>query len=128
MRYITALGIAAAPVVLLIGNFVIDDWQDDRYAEANRGNFAAFCDVGRLADAVQAFRTRNGELPTDLEAIATSPGWIEIGYVACQSLLDPWGRPYRYELIDSAEGFRVFTLGRDNAIGGELADEDQSAP
>jgi hypothetical protein len=128
MRFTTALGIVTAPIVLLIGNLWFDDWQDDRFREANQGNFAAFCGVGRLADAVREFRAVHGELPAQLDAIATSPGCVAIGYVRCQSLIDPWGHAYRYELIEGADGFRVFTLGRDNEVGGELANEDQSAP
>lgn len=55
------------------------------------------------------------------------------GAVECTTLLspeaddslDPWGRPFRYERIgDDGRRARVFTLGQDDAPGGEDCDED----
>ncbi|EEY46427.1 S-protein secretion component G [Vibrio mimicus VM223] len=37
--------------------------------------------------------------------------------------LDPWNRPYQYELKPNYE-FALYTLGRDNKVGGEGEDQD----
>ncbi len=38
--------------------------------------------------------------------------------------LDPWSRPYRYELSPDGARARVFTLGADDATGGEGENAD----
>ena len=37
---------------------------------------------------------------------------------------DPWGRPYRYEVIVRQEKVRIFTLGKDDMPGGDGLDAD----
>jgi general secretion pathway protein G len=39
-------------------------------------------------------------------------------------LVDPWGNAYVYETVDSANGFRLTSLGRDGRPGGEEQDAD----
>ena len=72
-------------------------------------------EVETLAAYVRSYRERTGSLP-DAGAWNAS---IDSGDLR---LIDPWGRPYRYEVRDSR--FRLGTFGRDGAIGGERADAD----
>lgn len=39
-------------------------------------------------------------------------------------LIDPWGKPYLYELDEATGEFAVVSLGRDGAEGGSGEDED----
>jgi general secretion pathway protein G len=41
-----------------------------------------------------------------------------------EGLNDPWGRPYQYKVPGRNGAFDVFTLGRDNAVGGTGEDQD----
>ena len=43
-----------------------------------------------------------------------------------EGLIDPWGRPYHYKFPGRNGQPDVFTLGRDNAPGGEGEDQDVS--
>lgn len=81
--------------------------------------------VDALSAAVDAFAVDVGRLPTDAEGLhsllsapANTPEW-EGPYVKKRaSLIDPWGRPYRYRIPGQHGEYDVFTLAADNKEGG----------
>lgn len=69
-----------------------------------------------LRDLIRQFREQTGSLP-DEEAWKRSVETVD------SQLFDPWGRPYVYERVDG--GFRIGSLGRDGAAGGEGENADR---
>jgi hypothetical protein len=65
-------------------------------------HFVSMTRLETISGAIQVFYLDAGTLPGHLSALAQS------GYLRSGDLLDPWGRPYRFEL--SAGGYRVFGL------------------
>jgi hypothetical protein len=55
--------------------------------------------LGRLERAIEAWRATHGRPPSSLDELVAG-GLVEPGY-----LLDPWGRPIRYEA--DASGYRL---------------------
>ena len=41
-----------------------------------------------------------------------------------EGLVDPWGRPYGYRVPGRQSTYEIFSLGRDNAPGGQGEDQD----
>lgn len=82
-----------------------------------------------LVSAVNTYRLDTGELPTTaqgLQALMIRPdgvqGWNG-PYLAKDVPLDPWNRPYHYELKPGYD-FALYSLGRNGEKGGEGEDED----
>lgn len=82
-----------------------------------------------LTSALSTYRLDIGTYPTTeqgLEALMERPqgqaNW-DGPYLAKDLPLDPWDKPYRYELKDNYD-MVVYTLGRDNKEGGEGEDRD----
>ena len=65
-------------------------------------HYASMTRLEKISGAIQVFYLDAGMLPPSLEALAQN------GYVWPGDLLDPWGRPYQFEL--SAGGYRVLGL------------------
>ncbi|EGR10457.1 general secretion pathway protein G [Vibrio cholerae HE48] len=82
-----------------------------------------------LTSALNTYRLDMGEYPSTeqgLRALMENPGDSSIWngpYLAKEMPLDPWNRPYHYELKPNYE-FALYTLGRDNKVGGEGEDQD----
>lgn len=85
--------------------------------------------VNMLRGAIHTFRLDVGRLPTEEEGLAVllrkptdsdiSEFW-EGPYVDGDVPLDPWNRPYIYELQPSlTEEFSLYTYGADGKLGGE---------
>ena len=68
-------------------------------------HYASMTRLEKISGAIQVFYLDAGTLPRSLDVLAQN------GYVRSGDLLDPWGRPYQFEL--SAGGYRV--LGLDGA-------------
>jgi hypothetical protein len=65
-------------------------------------------DMGDVCLAVIEYEDEEGALPTDLAALGLS----------VPTLTDPWGRPYRFELVEDAEfGYEMSSSGADGAFG-----------
>ena len=68
-----------------------------------------------LRDLIHQFRDQTGNLPSTDE-------WKRSVETVDSRLVDPWGHPYVYERVDG--GFRIGSLGRDRAVGGEGENAD----
>ncbi|HXI86118.1 MAG TPA: type II secretion system major pseudopilin GspG [Parvularculaceae bacterium] len=87
--------------------------------------------AANIASSLELFFLDFERYPTTeegLTALAAAPsglaGWRG-PYLKDQSgLIDPWGRPYLYEVGEDGESFEVVSLGRDGKEGGGGEDAD----
>jgi general secretion pathway protein G len=90
-------------------------------------------DIRALETALDLYKMDNFKYPTTdqgLEALVKKPddpsvrNWKDGGYVR-QLSKDPWGNDYHY-LAPGTHGkpYDLYTLGADNAVGGEDVDAD----
>jgi len=93
---------------------------------------SAAIQINNLSAALDLYRLEAGSYPDTeqgLQALIEKPDgvsrWRGPYLDKKDGLVDPWGRPYRYrypgEMTDS---FDLYTLGADNAPGGEDEDSD----
>lgn len=68
-------------------------------------------DVGHYPDTAQGLAALNS-------APGDSPRW-QGPYLAKAVPLDPWGRPYQYQMPGTHGEYELFSLGRDGQPGGE---------
>jgi general secretion pathway protein G len=90
-------------------------------------------DLGEIAAALHHYHRDNEVYPANaqgLEALVKRPGnlplaprWREDGYLE-RVPLDPWGNRYRYLYPGLHGDFDVYSLGADNAPGGEGENAD----
>lgn len=90
-------------------------------------------DIRVLSSALDLYRLDNFTYPTTdegLESLVTRPGdlpsgakWKEGGYVK-RLPKDPWGNPYNYLQPGTHGEFDIFSLGADNAVGGDGPNSD----
>lgn len=89
---------------------------------------AAKSDLRALASALALYRLDNGFYPSTsqgLAALIAKPAgaplarhWNASGYLRSHKIPeDPWGGRYQYEL--TAQGYRLFSLGKDGQPGGD---------
>jgi general secretion pathway protein G len=92
----------------------------------------AKADIATLEIALDTYKMDNFGYPRTeegLDALVTAPAsakaerYREGGYVR-RLPDDPWGNPYQYAFPGRARGFDVYSLGADNAPGGEGLDAD----
>lgn len=77
-------------------------------------------DLKQLAATLEAHKERTGHYPThltDVEELEDALRHDDEGW-----LVDRWGHPYQYST--TADGFTLFSLGRDGQPGGEGDDAD----
>jgi general secretion pathway protein G len=89
--------------------------------------------ISALASALELYALDNGAYPPEeigLRALVEAPGgaprWNGPYLQKSTGLMDPWGRPYRYKLKAPGGQVTIFSLGRDNAVGGTGEDQDIS--
>ena len=90
--------------------------------------------ISAIVSALELYAIDNGGYPPQelglgalMQPPAGAPRWGGPYLKKANGLIDPWGRPYGYR-VDGATGqINVFTLGRDNAVGGKGEDEDISS-
>jgi general secretion pathway protein G len=70
----------------------------------------ALMDIGSIESTIETYAALNNGI-TLLKGATTVPR-------------DPWGNPYGYEPPSSGRPFRVFSLGKDAAPGGDGENED----
>jgi general secretion pathway protein G len=82
--------------------------------------------VDALGAAVDSFQIDNGRLPTNeeaLKALVERPtgltSWDGPYIKKKESLIDPWGEPYRYRVPGKSGEYDVYSLGSDKKEGGE---------
>lgn len=81
--------------------------------------------IADLDKSLELFKLDVGRYPTTQEGLAalvTKPGnangWNG-PYLKGGLPNDPWGNPYRYSNTGANGGVEIYTLGADNAVGGE---------
>lgn len=86
--------------------------------------------VKDLEQAVELFKLDVGRFPNQQEGLSalvgdpsTAPGWNG-PYLRKGLPDDPWGNPYRYEVPGRNGDVDIFTLGADNAPGGDGQNAD----
>lgn len=116
---ITLLATVAAPQVL-------------RYLGKARTETAR-AQIAALATALELYALDNGTFPpqqTGLAALVQAPQgsnrWNGPYIKNSNGLVDPWGRPYLYRLPGRNNQPDIYSLGRDNAVGGAGEDADVS--
>lgn len=77
------------------------------------------------------FRLDVGRYPTEqegLDALMEQPPdvarWRGPYLKSKDALVDPWGHPYRYRIPGDKQDFEVYSLGADNAEGGDGENRD----
>jgi len=82
--------------------------------------------IDALTASVSFFQMDLGRVPTDQEGLkalvekpADEPKWDGPYVQKADSLIDPWGNPYRYKHPGIHRDFEIFTLGSDNKEGGD---------
>lgn len=91
----------------------------------------ALVQVKDLEQGAELFKLDVGRFPSDQEGLnaliekpSNAPGWNG-PYLKEQRIpLDPWGHPYHYQYPDSNGGLRIYSLGADNAEGGDGENKD----
>jgi len=86
--------------------------------------------IDALEKALMQYQLDTGHYPTTeqgLEALITRPSseakWAG-PYLDKKLPLDPWGNAYRYQKPGQHGEIDVYTLGKDNALGGTNENED----
>jgi general secretion pathway protein G len=89
--------------------------------------------INNLASALDLFRLDVGRYPTQEEGLAslvTAPdgarNWSGPYVKKPEMLNDPWGRPYKYKIPGDHHDYDLYTLGADNAVGGQGENQDIS--
>jgi general secretion pathway protein G len=87
--------------------------------------------VENLASAIDLYRLDVGRLPTQnegLDALVERPDdaskWFGPYLRKRDMLIDPWGNAYHYRFPGQHGTYDLFSLGADNAEGGEDEDRD----
>lgn len=89
--------------------------------------------IGSIVSALELYAVDNGTYPPPdvglmglMQPPNGAPRWAGPYLKRAEGLRDPWGRPYGYKVIEQSGQIAVFTLGRDNAVGGTGEDQDIS--
>jgi len=92
---------------------------------------AARVQLEELSSALDMYRIDNGRYPTSeegldvlIEAPSNAAGWNGPYLRKKKVPLDPWNQPYHYTAPGQHGKYDLFTLGADNAEGGEGEDKD----
>lgn len=76
-----------------------------------------------LGGKLQYFQADHGRVPQTLDELLAKDG--PGPYARPADLLDSWGAPFYYRVLDSKDSALIFTLGRDGLPGGRGADADR---
>ena len=88
--------------------------------------------IKMLRGALQTYRLDVGQYPSTAQGLAAlmrapaeASEWWQGPYLEDELPSDPWRAPYRYEHpADNLQGFALYSLGADSALGGEGNDAD----
>jgi general secretion pathway protein G len=87
--------------------------------------------IQRIAGALDLYRLEVGRYPAEEEGLsalieepAGADAWNGPYLKKKETLLDPWGRPFIYAIPGDHGEYDLYTLGTDNAEGGEGEDRD----
>jgi len=92
---------------------------------------SASIQINNLSTALDLYRLDVGRYPSaqeGLDSLVTAPAGVTTWfgpYVKKQEMLiDPWGHPYNYRIPGKNGAYDIYTLGADNAVGGEGENQD----
>jgi general secretion pathway protein G len=92
---------------------------------------AAKVQVQQISSALDLYRLEIGRYPSQqegLEALVVAPAgvtkWNGPYLKKKESILDPWGREFLYRIPGEHGDYDLYTLGADNAQGGNGEDQD----
>ena len=93
---------------------------------------AAKVQIENLATTLDLYRLEMGHYPSEDEGMralveqpAGAENWNGPYLTKAAALIDPWGNPYRYRMPpEFAHEYDLYTLGADNAEGGDREDRD----
>ena len=84
--------------------------------------------IEAISTGVDLYRLELGKLPPDLEALVSRPSgedrWNGPYLRKASVPKDPWGNDYHYRSPGENGDYDLYSLGRDNADGGEGEDSD----
>jgi general secretion pathway protein G len=82
--------------------------------------------IDALTASVNFFQMDLGRVPTEQEGLralvekpVNEPKWDGPYIQKSDSLIDPWGNPYRYKHPGTHRDFEIYTLGSDDKAGGD---------
>lgn len=92
----------------------------------------ALIQLENLKASLDIYKLENGSYPSEeqgLEALVAKPDsapptWNGPYIDKPEALMDPWGNPYHYRQPGADGPYDLFSLGADNAEGGEGEDAD----
>ncbi len=92
---------------------------------------AAKVQVQQISSALDLYRLEIGRYPTDeegLTALVQAPSglskWNGPYLKKKEAIVDPWGRQFLYKVPGQHGDYDLYTLGADNAQGGNGEDQD----
>ena len=92
---------------------------------------AARIDIHSIESALDLYRLDVGRYPTTEEGLralvekpATAARWGGPYVKQITVPADPWGRPYRYQSPGKRGDYDLYTLGADDAVGGNDENQD----
>jgi general secretion pathway protein G len=87
--------------------------------------------INNIATALDLYRLEVGHYPSQAEGLKAlvenaggSPAWNGPYLKKMDAITDPWGRPYHYRQPGEHGEYDLFTLGADNASGGDGENRD----
>lgn len=88
-------------------------------------------EIESISSALDLYRLDVGSYPSEqegLDALVHAPAgaehWNGPYLRKPEAINDPWNRPYIYRMPGEHGDFDLYTLGADNAVGGEKDDQD----
>ncbi|MCU0838024.1 MAG: type II secretion system major pseudopilin GspG [Rhodospirillales bacterium] len=92
---------------------------------------AAKVQLERVAGALDLYRLEVGRYPSQQESLtalvdppAGLPNWNGPYLKKREAIIDPWGRPLNYRIPGQYGEYDLYTLGADNAVGGDGENRD----
>ncbi len=80
----------------------------------------------RLDRAIEEYILDIKTFPTKLAELYESEHLHWMGpYTKRKDLTDPWGKLYYYQYFPNRKGYQLYTLGKDNKVGGNDSSRDQ---
>ncbi len=115
MVVLVLIGLLAGMVSLSTRHFLIKGKQN-----------AARAEIATICQAIETFYATYGRYPTNEEGVAILTQKTDRLPVPLltQAPIDPWGRPYQYNMPGRTDAYDVICFGADGREGGTGADQD----
>jgi general secretion pathway protein G len=112
------IALVVAGLLLLVLFVAVVAWFGFRSVRADARVEAARTQAKMLGSAVEVYQVDTGALPPDLDALLKAPADATAAqkwngpYLHMSAPLDPWGRPFHYEVLDP-KNFSIWSSGPD---------------